>query len=310
MKLYILITILTLALITVLLMYLSVKRQLKSIDKQLQEKTPRRRSVSVELFNRDIKSLTLTINQVIEDYNQLNLNMEKSNQYLKESIADISHDMRTPLTSIIGYLQLLKRSKLEPEQQHNLEIALEKSEYLRKLLSDFYELSALSVNSTEKPLGKVDLAGIVSEIILENVNEFSEKNITPVFKQSDIPVFITGAEKELQRALKNLVSNCLKYSSGDVIFTIRESDTVTLTIENPAANLKDIDVNRLFDRFYKGGDTARNEVGTGLGLAIARMIIENMGGRIIADVTDDIFSVELKFSNRTDFQTGQNNTIF
>ena len=192
MELYILITILMLALIIVLFMYLNVKRQLKSIDKQLQEKTPRRRSVSVELFNSDIKSLTLTINQVIEDYNQLNLNMEKSNQYLKESIADISHDMRTPLTSIIGYLQLLKRSKLEGEQQYNLEIALEKSKYLRKLLSDFYELSAISINSTEKLLEKVDLAGIVSEIILENAGEFSEKNITPVFNQSDIPVFITG----------------------------------------------------------------------------------------------------------------------
>ena len=81
-----------------------------------------------------------------------------------------------------------------------------------------------------------------------------------------------------------------------MVFTIHESDTITLMIENPAANLKNIDANRLFDRFYKGGDTARNEAGTGLGLAIARMIIENMGGQISADITDDIFSIQVIFA--------------
>lgn len=292
---HIVIVILTIGLIILLIRHISVKSQLKSINQQLQEKKPRHRSVSIELLDCDIKSLALTINQTIEEYNGMVMETEKENKNLKNSIVDISHDMRTPLTSIIGYLQLLNRSDLGAEQRQYLEIVFDKSIYLRKLLSDFHQLSALNAREAITEFEKIDLAGIISDIILDNVNEFTKKDILPIFEQSHIPVFIMGELKTLQRAIQNLVSNCLKYSNGDVVFTLVEGDTVTLTIENPATNLKDINLTRLFDRFYKG-DSSRAIEGTGLGLPIVRLIIENMNGEIQAYVTDEIFTVKIIFS--------------
>jgi len=277
--------------------HLSVKGQIKSIDKQLRENKPRRRSISIELFDEDIKALTLTINHAIEEYSQLFLEKEKETNDLKNSIADISHDMRTPLTSIIGYLQLLSKSNIDDEGQRHLIIAIQKSQYLRKLLTDFHELAVLSTRETAIELEKVDLAGIVSDIILDNANEFAHKGVAPVFEQSDIPMFIMGETKALQRAIQNLVSNCIKYSNGDVTFTITENDTTSLIIENPADNLDSIDQNRLFDRFYKG-DASRNVQGAGLGLPITRLLVESMGGEISVNVTSELFSIQLNFAEK------------
>ena len=294
---YVFISILVIALIMLLVKHLSVKGQIKNIDKQLREDKPRRRSVSIELFDKDIRALTQTINYVIEEYSQLSLEKEKETNALKNSIADISHDMRTPLTSIIGYLQLLSKGGMDGDGQQHLNIAIQKSQYLRKLLTDFHELAVLSAKETAIELEKVDLAGIVSDIILDNANEFAQKGILPVFAQSDTPVFIMGEAKALQRVIQNLVSNCLKYSNGNVTFTIIENETISLIIKNTADNLDSIDQNRLFDRFYKG-DTSRNIQGAGLGLPITRLLVESMGGKISVDATTETFSIQLNFAGK------------
>jgi signal transduction histidine kinase len=262
----------------------------------LLESAPRRRSVSIDFVDREIKALTLTVNRLAEEYNQIILNAEKDIQYLKDSISDISHDMRTPLTSIIGYLQLLNRSDLTNEQQQNLTVALDKSQYLRKLLSDFYELAVLSANDTTLELKRIDLAGVVSEIIIDNANEFAQRKIEPIFELSDKSIFILGNIDKLQRIIKNLVENCLEYSCGNVIFTIKENDNIQLIIENPVSDIKSIDASRLFERFYKA-DISRSGQGTGLGLSIAKLLIESMGGIISINFINDLFIVQLDFLN-------------
>ena len=305
---YALITLLSLALVMLAAKYLGVKRQLKSMVKQLRDESPRRRSLSVGLSDNHIESLALSVNLLIEEYSQQILNMEKDNYHLKDSIADISHDIRTPLTSIIGYLQLLGQSGLNHEHQQLLNVAIEKSQYLRSLLSGFHELAALNASEAEEELAKVDLAGVLSEIILDNADGFSQKGITPIFETADIPAFIFGDPGKLRRALQNLVSNCLKYSCGDVVFTInppqksddagfKESadmaEVVTLTIENPVDSMAEIDTTRLFDRFYKA-DNSRSVQGSGLGLAITKLLVENMGGEISACVVDSVFTIKIE----------------
>ena len=291
---HIIIAILALALIVLLIRHVSVKRQIKNIDEQLNEKSPRRHSISAQLFDKSTESLALTINQLLEEHSQTLLDAEKSHQYLKNSIADISHDMRTPLTSIIGYLQLLKRSDLDNEQSQNLNIALEKSQYLRKLLSDFHRVAVLHADDTVAVLEKVDLAGIVSEIILDSANEFSQRDIVPIFNQSDVPMFIMGNVETLQRIMQNLVSNCLKYAKGNVIFSITTGVCITLIIENPTSDMVEIDERRLFERFYKA-DSARSEQGTGLGLTITKLLVESMGGEILANARKGMFTVRIEF---------------
>lgn len=291
---YILIAIFAFALFVLLAKYFKVKYQIKNVKRQLENSETRHHTISVELFDRDIDSLTLAINHLIEENNKILIEAEKINHYLKSSIADISHDMRTPLTSAIGYLQLLNRSNLDDKQRQYLSISIEKSQYLRKLISDFFELSALNANDTVCDFNKIDLAGIASETILDNAADFTLKGITPIFETSDNPVFILGDFGMLQRVIQNIISNCLKYSCGDVIFTINENDTVKLTIENQVANIKQIDVERVFDRFYKA-DSSRSEQGTGLGLSIAQLLVEKMGGSISAYLNDDSIVIQLDF---------------
>jgi len=295
---YIIITILSFAFLVLLIRHLSVKRQIRNINKQLQKNTPRCRSVSIELFDESIKALTLTINRAIEEYSQFLLDKDKEINILKNSIADISHDMRTPLTSIIGYLQLLNKTGLDGERAQYLNITLEKSHYLRKLLTDFHELAILDIKETVIEFTKCDLAGIVSDIILDNANEFFQKDITPIFENSSKPVYIMGEVKILQRVIQNLVSNCVKYSTGDVIFKIVESSTITLIIKNPSKNLKDLDHSRLFERFYRG-DISRSGKGVGLGLPITYLLIKSIGGNISIDIDTDNFYVNLNFPRKT-----------
>ena len=282
------------ALFVLLFRYVKAKKQIKSIIRQLYENAPRRHSVSIELFDRDIEALALEINRLIDENNKMLLEEEKTNRYLKSSITDISHDMRTPLTSTIGYLQLLGRGDLDDSQRQYLNVALEKAQYLRELLSSFFELSTLDANDTVYDLKKVDLAGIVSETILDNSNEFAKKQIMPVFETTDKPVFIIGNTWLLQRAIQNIIVNCLDYSCGDVIFTISEHDTIRLTSENPVNNAEQIDIERVFDRFYKA-DYSRSGQGTGLGLSISKLLIEKMGGSVSAYIRSNAFVLQLEF---------------
>ena len=294
MAVYIIIAVLSLALMSLLIRHIHVKRQLQNIDMQLKEESPRRRSVSIVLSDNSVKALALTINRLIEEHSQVLLDIEKDNQYLKDSIADISHDMRTPLTSVIGYLQLLRRSGLNSEQHQHLSTALEKSQYLRKLLTDFHELSTLNANDAVTELGRVDLAGLLSETILGNADEFAQKGFSPIFENAGTPVFIMSNAEKLRRIFQNLISNCLKYSCGDVTFKITENGTVALKIENPASNADEIDNMRLFDRFYKADDS-RSGQGTGLGLAITKLLVEDVKGEISAGAEDGVFTVGIEF---------------
>lgn len=291
---YIVMIVLVGALSVLIARYLKVKSQIKNITRQLSDNKVRRNSISIELFDKEIETLALSINHLIEENSNMVLEAEKNNHYLKSSIADISHDMRTPLTSSIGYMQLLGRSDLEDEQRRYLDISLDKSQHLRTLLSKFFELSALSANDTEVDFKKIDVAGVVSEVILDHSSEFAQKGIRPIFSMSDNPVFILGDIQKMQRIVQNLISNCLKYSCGDVVFTICEADTVKLTIQNPVSHSQQIDVERIFSRFYKA-DVSRNEQGTGLGLSITRLLVEKLGGSVTAYLADNSIAIHLEF---------------
>ena len=291
---YALILLLVLALSIVLLRHIRAKRQIKNVIRQMRGHAPQWQSISVELFDKDIGALALEINQLITEKNKTLLHEEKINQYLKCSIADISHDMRTPLTSAIGYLQLLARSDLNDDQCELLNTALDKSQYLRELLSDFFELSALEADDIRYNQERIDLSYILSETILDNSNEFEQKQISPIFEMTDKTVYIIGNAGLLQRAIQNLISNCLKYSYGDVNFTIVESETVRLIATNPVDNAEQIDIARIFDRFYKA-DYSRTGQGAGLGLSITKLLVEKMNGTISAYMDNNIIAIQIDF---------------
>lgn len=280
--------------------YHGLKKQLKSISIQLKDE--QNQLVAVAFTDSDVESIALEINELLEKIRQTIIKSNASSAALKSSIADISHDMKTPLTSVIGYLQLAERECNDERTKELIKICLERAQYCNSLINDFFELSVLEAQGCIPELQNVDVAGLICEQILANYPIFEGKSITPHFDDSDKAVIASADPALLNRVIQNLISNGIKYTSGDIFFHLfQENEQISIVISNPVD--ADVDVTHIFDRFYTQ-DKSRSK-GSGIGLYICRQFIEAMGGSICAEVNGKILSVkvtlarELK-SNLTD----------
>lgn len=272
--------------------YYGLKKQLKAISKQLREE--QNQLVAVEFIDSDIEAIALEINGLLEKIRQTIIKSKASSAALKSSIADISHDMKTPLTSVIGYLQLAERECKEEKTKELIKICLERAHYCNSLINDFFELSVLEVQGCIPKLESVDIAGMVCEQILAHYPIFEGKSITPYFEDSDKPVIASADSALLNRVIQNLISNGVKYTQGDIFFGIcQENGQVIITVSNPINTY--IDVTRIFDRFYTQ-DKSRNK-GSGIGLYICRQFIEAMGGSISAEIDRNYLSIKVTLNS-------------
>lgn len=268
-----------------------IKQQLKDMTKQLQEQDEG--MVSVEFVDKNLELLATQINCKSEQLQKVKADNEKHEQTMKTAISMISHDMRTPLTSVIGYIQLAEKNCKDKETLQNLRIALDRARYSNKLVDDFFELSLAETDQYIATPEKVNLCEAVCEEILANYLSFESKGITPDFQQADDEIFILADKKMLSRVIQNLISNGIKYSASDIKFQILESDFVTLTISNSVSEA--IDTEKIFQKFYRA-DVSRKGEGTGLGLYICRKFVEEMNGKITAKYSDGKLIVTLKFN--------------
>ncbi|MCM1050057.1 MAG: HAMP domain-containing histidine kinase [Clostridiales bacterium] len=260
--------------------YYGLKRQLKSISKQLD--TENTQLVTVEFSDKDLETAVLKINKLLEKMQQIIIKNNASSAALKSSIADISHDMKTPLTSVIGYLQLADKECKDEKEKEIINICLERTRYCNKLINDFFELSLLESQGLTPQFEKVDAAGILCEQILANQPVFERENISPHCEDLDKPVIVSADYNMLNRVIQNLISNAVKYTDGDITFHIaQENQKVIITVSNPVSDY--VDTTHIFDRFYMQ-DKSRS-TGSGIGLYICRQFIEAMGGSISAEMT-------------------------
>ena len=255
-----------------------IRRQLRSISSQLQEQDVG--LVSVEFIDRDLEAVALTINKKLELLQAVKAEAAKNEQALKTSISMVSHDMRTPLTSVIGYLQLAEKSCREAQTLQDIEIALGRAKYANKLVDAFFELSVVDSREYSPVMEKVNLCEVVCEEILANCIAFETKGITPLFQQAEGNIPVWADRKLLVRVIQNLISNGIKYSAGDMEFVITQDESIALSISNPVS--VPVDTGKLFDKFYRA-DTSRTGEGAGLGLYICRKLVEEMHGKISAD---------------------------
>lgn len=274
-----------------------MKRQLRKIAEQLRSQLTRDENtpLSIEFIDRDINEMTILVNEMLERIQQTQAEAGKSEAALRASIALISHDMRTPLTSVIGYLQLAKKNCKDADTLRNIQIAEERAGYCNKLINDFFELSVADSGEYSLHMEKLDIGEILCEQILASYPNFEQKKITPEFEQAGRAIYINGDAELLERALQNLISNSIKYSSDRIVFSLSEqvqTGVVILKISNSVKQT--IDTEHVFDRFYRE-DTSRSADGTGLGLYICRKFIQDMGGSIRALCENGVFTVEAKF---------------
>lgn len=208
----------------------------------------------------------------------------------------MSHDLRTPLTSIKGYIQFLKLDDVSDEESvEYLNIAEQRTKSLESLLNDFYELSLIESQDFEMKFEKINITNILQETLLGKYNDFTRRNLRPNIEIPNENIYIIAEKKSIERIIENLLSNAIKYSIDNVsIYLEVKSNKVLLKITNPVINLSSQDVEKIFDRFYMA-DKNRSEKGTGLGLSIVKTLVEKMNAVITANIIDDVLSICCEF---------------
>uniref|UniRef100_UPI0040559E40 sensor histidine kinase n=1 Tax=Agathobacter sp. TaxID=2021311 RepID=UPI0040559E40 len=210
---------------------------------------------------------------------------QQGDQELKEAVTNISHDLRTPLTAISGYLDLLEREKKSEAVQRYLSQIRNRTEVLKNLTEELFRYSVVTSSQDLKP-EPMDLIRILEESLLSFYAVMQEKGITPEIKLSAEPVWRELDAGAVNRIFSNIISNALKYSDGDLSVVMEEGGRIIFS--NTARSLNAVTVGRLFDRFYTV-EASRNS--SGVGLSIAKILTERMGGRIWAEYEKDRLSI-------------------
>lgn len=246
-----------------------------------------------------LSKLAHDINNIKEGLRESLKNEMKSEKMKSELITNVSHDLKTPLTSIINYIDLLKREKVESESARDYIAVLDnKSQRLKALIEDLFEASKAASGEMELHLAKIDIVQLIRQIL----GEFDEK-ITESFLEikSNFPdekVYINGDGRRLFRVFENLISNIIKYSlkGTRVYLDINKNEKdVVIIMKNISSYELNFDANEITSRF-KRGDEARTTEGSGLGLAIAKSIVELHGGEFNIEIDGDLFKSIIKMN--------------
>lgn len=268
---------------------LFIKKELKNILNQLKNYNIRKteKKIDITLLDKDIEKMTIEINNLIDLHALSNIEKKSAERELKQAIANISHDLRTPLTSILGYIQLIEKPEVtDEERKEYLAIAKDRAKRLQILLNDFFELSVIESVDHSLKLGKLGLNSIVEEIVINLYDKFNEQQIVPSIKIPQEQMNIIGDESAIKRVIENLVINAIRYSDGNVSITLEINNTkINLTISNDVKDITEKDVELFFNRFYTA-DQTRSGKGTGLGLSIAKALMDKMNGKLSAELKD------------------------
>ena len=213
---------------------------------------------------------------------------QQGDQELKEAVTNISHDLRTPLTAINGYLDLLEREEKSENVQRYLSQIKNRTDVLKNFTEELFRYSVVASSQDLQP-EHMDVVRALEESLLSFYAVMQEKGIQPEIELPEEPVFRELDAGAVNRIFSNIISNALKYSDGDLSVVMDKNGCVTFS--NTAHNLNAVTVGRLFDRFYTV-EAARNS--TGLGLSIAKALIERLGGSIVATYQNKKLSIIIK----------------
>lgn len=277
-------------LLIVLTRYFLLKKEVKRTRKQLNEINNNKveKKIDLNYFESEIEMLAVEINHQIDLIKQAKAEKRLSEHELKQAISYISHDIRTPMTSILGYIQFLESDDLSTEKRKEYTNIVKQSALrLKVLLEDFFELSIIDQLEYPMKIEKLKLNHAISEVLLAFYEEFNKRKIEPIILIPENEIHIMGDPSAVKRVVENLLLNSIRHSSGHVAIRLEKLDhTVQFLICNSVNQLSQHDLNHMFDRFYKA-DQTRTGKGTGLGLPIAKSLMEKMGGSITAELIEN-----------------------
>lgn len=246
--------------------------------------------IDVSSGDKSMRNLAKAINIQLRRLRAERHRFQQGDTELKNAITNISHDLRTPLTAICGYLDLLEQEEKSETVERYIEIIKNRTEMLTQLTEELFRYSIIISNENLFVDEPVTINNALEESIAAFYTFLSERNISPNIQLPENKVVRTLNRSALVRVFSNLLNNAIKYSDGDLDITLSETGEITFT--NTASKLNEIQVGKLFDRFYTV-EAARKS--TGLGLAIARTLTEQMGGNISAEYLAGKLSIRILF---------------
>lgn len=284
---------LSLVILTFLIKMILLYRALNEIDREFSAKldTDTNTIISVSSGDRRIRRFAASLNCELRRLRHERLRFQSGNQELKEAITNIAHDLRTPLTAILGYLELLEKEEKSETVAHYTAVIHNRADALKQLTEELFQYSVIVANEKEILLEELCLNDVLEESIAAYYDVLQTRGITPKITIPETQVMRCLNRASLSRIFANILSNALKYSDGDLEITL--FDTGEIVFSNTASNLDFVQVEKLFQRFYTL-ETARNS--TGLGLTIAQILVEQMGGEIRAQYEDAKLWIFLLFS--------------
>ena len=245
--------------------------------------------ITVSSGDKTVTRLAKAINLQLTKLRKSKQQYSDGDRELKEAVTNISHDLRTPLTAICGYLELLEAEEMTDNTRRYVEQISNRTEALKALTEELFRYSVIS-SVSDLSYENVNVGRMLEDTLISFYGAFEKKNITPNISLPDSAVVRSLDKSALSRIFGNVISNAVKYSDGD--FTVTMTNTGEITFSNTASEFSSVDVGKLFDRFYTV-DSARKS--TGLGLSIAKLLTERMGGCISADYKVDTLSITLAF---------------
>ena len=245
--------------------------------------------ITVSSSDKHVRHLASEIAKQLTELRRQRRQYISGDRELKEAVTNISHDLRTPLTAICGYLELLEAEEMTDNTRRYVEQIANRTEALKPLTEELFRYSVIS-SVSDLNYEKVNVGRVLEDTLISFYGAFEQKNITPNISLPDSVIIRSLDKSALSRIFGNIISNAVKYSDGD--FSVTITDTGEITFSNTASELSSVDVGKLFDRFYTV-DSARKS--TGLGLSIAKLLTERMGGCISADYKGNILSITLSF---------------
>ena len=281
-------------LILVLALLVKVRLLQKSMDEiaeELGERLSTDTNVLISISTRDkhARRLAADLNRQLRALREQRRRFQSGDRELKEAVTNISHDLRTPLTAICGYLDLLGREDKSPAAERYLSLIAGRAEEMKRLTEELFRYSVI-LSAGDIAWEPVDMVSVLEESIAGFYAPLKERGIEPVIDLPGSSVVRRLDRAMLSRIFDNVLSNALKYSAGDLKIALSADGEVRFS--NTAPSLDDVQVGRLFDRFFTV-EAARGS--TGLGLAIAKTLAERMGGTIGAELRAEILTVWIRF---------------
>lgn len=248
--------------------------------------------LSVSTRDPELRALAADLNAQLRILRSQRQSYQQGDRELKEAVTGISHDLRTPLTAICGYLELLKREDLGENAARYLGFIENRTEAMKALTEELLRYSVILSGDTPV-LEEVNLSAALEESLGSFYAALTQRGITPSVTMPGQSVTVLGNREALTRILSNILSNALKYSDGDLAVVLSPDGSVCFT--NTASRLDPVQVGRLFDRFFS---VESGQSSAGLGLSIAKQLTEQMSGQIQAGYENGRFWVRLQFSQK------------